>query len=50
VLERAVVLTFVCGFERVVQWLGNVWEMGPEWERFISKGDVSLDVGEEGRT
>jgi len=30
VLEREVVLTFVCGFERVVQWLGIVGEMGPE--------------------
>jgi hypothetical protein len=30
VLEREVIRTFVHGFERVVQWLGNVGEMGPE--------------------
>jgi len=57
VLEREVVLTFVCGgFKRVVQWLVMSGKWGPNdtsvmtCERFISKGNVGLDVGEEGRT
>jgi len=29
VLERGVAPTFVCEFERVAQWLGNVGEIGP---------------------
>ena len=54
-LEREVAFMFVCGFERVVQWLGTAREMGPNensvtCERYMSKDDVSLDVGGEGRT
>ena len=50
------VLTFVCGFESVIQWPSNVGKWGPNeksvmtCERSISKGDVSPDVEEEGRT
>ena len=53
VLEREVVLAFVCGLERVVQWLVKFGEMGPNensvmmCERIMSKGDVSPDVGED---
>ena len=55
-LGREVAFMFVCGFEE----LSNGWVLPGKWglskksvmmcERYISKGDVSLDIGVEGRT
>ena len=52
---REEVLTFSCGFGRVVQWvMSGKW--GPNEDsvmtckRFISTGEVGLHVGEEGKS